>query len=110
MTGPYILMKEPINRFYHKITSFYQLVEKQYLQLNLVIVNFCTKIIYYKLVKVNTIDTPGLVEEILDIVVQHYNLPNLIISDQNFVFTLKFWLLLCYFLRIQQKLSITFHY
>ncbi len=55
--------------------------------------------VYYELVKV-IIDAFGLAKVILDIVVLHHGLSNLIGSDWGLVFTLKFWLLLCYFLEI----------
>lgn len=45
----------------------------------LIIVNFLTKIVYYKLVK-TTINIVGLVEVIINIVVSHYDLLELIIS------------------------------
>lgn len=55
----------------------------------LVIIDWLTKMIHYKPVKV-TIDTLGLVEVILDMVVQYYSLFDSITSDQNLVFTSKF--------------------
>ena len=64
--------------------------------------------VHYEPVKV-TIDVPGLAEVIIDVVVQHQGLPNLIISDQGAIFTSKFWYSLCYFLGIKQKLSTAFH-
>ena len=57
----------------------------------LVIVNWLTKIVHYKPVKV-TIDA----------------LPDSIVTNRRSLFTSKFWLLLCYFLGIKQRLSITF--
>ena len=74
----------------------------------LVIVDRLTKIVYYEPVKV-TIDAPELVEVILDVVVQHYGLPNSIIFDRSSLFTFKFWSSLCYFLGIKQKLSTAFY-
>ncbi len=56
----------------------------------LVIVDRLTKMVYYKPVKV-TIDTLGLAEVILDMVVQHHGLPDSIVSDRGSVFTSKFW-------------------
>ncbi len=46
----------------------------------LVIVNRLTKMVHYEPVKV-TIDTPGLMEVILEVVVRHHDLPNSIVSD-----------------------------
>ena len=64
--------------------------------------------VYYKLVKV-TINALGLAEVIIDVVVRHYELPDLIVTDQWLLLTSKFWSLLCYFLGIKQRLFITFH-
>ena len=66
----------------------------------LVIVNWLTKMVYYKSVKV-TINTPGLVDVILNVVIQHYSLPDSIITNWDLLFTLKFWLSLCYILGIK---------
>ena len=63
---------------------------------------------YYKPVKI-FIDALGLAEVILDVVVWYHGLHNSIISDRGSLFTSKFWLLLCYFLGIKQRLSTTFH-
>ncbi len=64
--------------------------------------------VHYELVKV-TIDTLGLAKVIIKAVVQHYGLPDSIVSNGGSVFTLKFWSSLCYFLRIKQKLSTAFY-
>ncbi len=56
-----------------------------------------------------TIDTLGLVELILDMVLWHHNLRNSIVSDWSLVFRLKFWSLLWYFFGIKQRLSTTFY-
>ena len=73
----------------------------------LVIVERLTKMVHYEPVKV-TIDVPGLVEVILDVVIRHYGLPNSIISDWGAIFTSKFWSSLCYFLGIKRRLSTVF--
>ena len=75
----------------------------------LVIVIQLTKMVYYEPVKV-TIDTSGLPEVIIDMVVWYHNLANSIISDRKANFTSKFWSLLYYFLGIKQRLSNTFHH
>lgn len=62
----------------------------------LVIVNYFKKMVHYKLVKI-TIDVAGLVEDILDIVMRHYGLLDLIMIDKSLFITSKFWSLLCYF-------------
>ncbi len=55
----------------------------------LVIIKQLTKMVYYEPVKV-TIDAPALAEVIIEVVVQHHDLPDSIISDRGSVFTSKF--------------------
>ncbi len=55
----------------------------------LVIVDWLTKIVYYEPVKV-TINAPGLAEVIINVVVHHHRVPELIITDQGSLFTSKF--------------------
>ena len=74
----------------------------------LVIIDQLTKMVHYKPVKV-TIDAAGPAEVIIDVVVEYYGLPNLIVIDRGSLFTSKFWSLLCYFLGIKWRLSTTFH-
>ncbi len=74
----------------------------------LVIVDQHTNMVHYELVKV-TIDAPGLAEVIIDVVVQHYGLPDSIVSDRGSVFTSKFWSSLCFFLGIKRRLSTAFY-
>ena len=64
--------------------------------------------LYYKPVKL-TINAPGLVEIIIDMVVGHYGLADSIATIKCFLFISKFWSLLCYFLGIKQRLSNIFH-
>ena len=64
--------------------------------------------VHYKQVKV-TIDTPELVEVIINMVVQHHGLPDFIIRDCGAIFIFKFWSLFCYFLNIKRRLSTVFH-
>ena len=64
--------------------------------------------VHYEPVKV-TIDALGLAEVIIDVVIRHYGFSDLIVSDWELVFTLKFWSSLCYFLVNKQKLSTAFH-
>ena len=64
--------------------------------------------VYYKPVKI-TINALDLAGVIIDVVVRHYGLPDSIVTDQGSIFISKFWLLLCYFLNIKQKLSIAFY-
>ena len=74
----------------------------------LVNINWLTKIVHYKPVKI-TIDIPGLAKVIIDVVVRQHGLLDLIVIDQRLLFILKFWLLLCYFLSIKQRLFTAFH-
>ena len=63
---------------------------------------------YYELVKV-TINALGLAEVILNMVVWYHNLLDSIILDKSSLFTSKFWLLLCSFLDIKQRLLTAFY-
>ncbi len=74
----------------------------------LVIVDRLTKMVHYKPVKV-TIDTSGLEEVIINVVVRHHGVPESIVTDRSSLFTSKFWSSLCYFLGIKKKLSTAFH-
>ena len=55
----------------------------------LVIVNWLTKMVHYKPVKV-IIDAPGLAEVIIYMVVRHHGLPDSIVTDQGSLFISKF--------------------
>ena len=81
--------------------------DKSY-DLILVISDRLTKMVHYKPVKI-TIDTPGLAEVIIDVVVRHHDLPDSIITNRRSLFMSKFWSLLCYFLGIKRRLSTAFH-
>ena len=74
----------------------------------LVIVNWLTKMVHYKSIKV-TINAPGLAEVIIEVVVRHHGLPDSIVTDWGSLFTSKFWSSLCYFLGIKRRLSTAFH-
>ena len=74
----------------------------------LVIVDWLTKMIHYKPVKV-TIDASGLAEVIFDVGVWHHGLLDSIVSNRSSLFTSKFWSSLCYFLGIKRRLSTAFH-
>ena len=74
----------------------------------LVIVNWLTKMVYYKPVKV-TINAPSLAEIIINMVVRHHGLSDSIVIDWRSLFTSKFWSLLCHFLGIKRKLFTAFH-
>ena len=74
----------------------------------LVIIDWLTKMVHYELVKV-TIDSSGLAQIIIDMVVRHHGFPDSIVTDWGSLFTSKFWSSLCYFLSIKRRLSIAFH-
>lgn len=64
--------------------------------------------IYYKPVKV-TINVISLVNVIINMVIQHYRLFELIVIDRGILFISKFLFLLCYFLNIEKKPSTAFY-
>ena len=64
--------------------------------------------VYYEPVKVS-IDAPGLAKVILDVMVWHYALSDLIMYDRGSLFISKFWSTLCYFISIKRRLSTAFH-
>lgn len=73
----------------------------------LVIIDWVTKFVYYKPVKV-TIDTSSLTKVILNVVVRYHIFLDSIMSDCRSIFNSKYSSLLCYFLQIKQKLSAIF--
>ena len=74
----------------------------------LVIVNQLTKMVHYKPVKI-TLNTPGVAEIIIDVVVRHHRLLHSIVTDKSSFFTSKFWSLLRYFSGMKRRLSISFY-
>ena len=64
--------------------------------------------LYYKPVQV-IIDTQKLAKIILDIVIWHHDLPNLIVANRRSPFISKFWFSFYYYFSIKQKLSTDFH-
>ena len=72
------------------------------------IVNYLTKMVYYKYVKI-TIDILSLIKVIINVVIYYHDIFKSIITNQNSIFILKFYFLLCYFLGIKRKLFITFY-
>ncbi len=64
--------------------------------------------VYYEPIKIR-IDILGLAKVIIDVVICHHRVPKLIVTDQESLFTSKFWSSLSYFLEIKRKLSIAFH-
>lgn len=69
-------------------------------------VDYLIKIVYYKHVKI-TIDRPSLAKVVIDVIICYHNISKLIVIDWGLFFISKFWLLLCYFLGIKQKLFTT---
>ena len=74
----------------------------------LVIVDWLTKKVYYKPIKIN-INALGLAGVIIDVVVWHHGPFNSIITNRGSLFISKFWSSLCYFFGIKRKLSTAFH-
>ena len=74
----------------------------------LVIVDWLTKMVHYKSVKI-IFNALGFAEVIIDKVIRHHRLPHSIVTNRRSLFNSKFWLLLCYFFAIKEKLSTTFH-
>ena len=74
----------------------------------LVIIGRLRKMVPYKLIKI-IINAMGLAKVIIDIVVWHDSLPDLIVINRISLFTSKFWLLLCYFPSIKQRFSTAFY-
>ena len=74
----------------------------------LVIVDWLTKMVHYKPVKV-TLNAPKIAQVILDMIVWNHGLPDSVITDKSSLFTLKFWVSLCYFLGIKRRLFTAFH-
>ena len=64
--------------------------------------------VHYEPIKI-TIDALSLVEVIINVVVRHHGLSDLIVTNWESFFTTKFWSSLCYFLSIKQKLSTAFY-
>lgn len=58
--------------------------------------------IYYELIKA-MINSLGLAEMIINVVVQYYSFLELIINNRDSLFNLKFWCLSCYFFDIKQN-------
>ena len=73
-----------------------------------VIVNWLIKMVLSKPVKV-IINAPGLAEVIINMVIRHHGLPDLIVTNQGLFFISKFLSLLCYFLGIKRRLFISFY-
>lgn len=74
----------------------------------LILINRLINMINYKLVKIN-INALTLAKIILNIIIQHYSLPNLIVTDKDMLFTLNFWLSLYYFFGVKWRLFIAFY-
>lgn len=64
--------------------------------------------VYYNFVKA-IIHASSLTKLIINIVLRYHSLRNSIITNRELIFTFEFWLLLCYFFGIKQKLSALFY-
>ena len=73
-----------------------------------VILDQLTKMVPYEPVKVIN-NAPRLAKVIINVVVWHHGLSDLIVTDRGSFFTSKFWSSLCYFLGIKQRLSTVFY-
>ena len=73
-----------------------------------IIINWITKMVYYKPVNV-TINTLNWAKDIINMIIRYHSLLNSIVTNQKLLFSLKFWLWICYFLNIKQKLFTTLH-
>lgn len=65
-----------------------------------IIIKWLIKIIYYKPVKI-TINTLSFIKFIINLMIRHYSLLNLIIINKRLFFTSKIWLVLYYFFSIK---------
>ena len=74
----------------------------------LVIVNWLTKMVFYKLVKVS-IDATDLVKILINVLMWHYGLFSSIVTDRGFLFSSNFWSLLYYFFVIKRRLFTVFY-
>ena len=107
LANSYLSLERFIDGFCHWSINFDRLEGDSYNSI-LIIVDWLTKIVYYKPVKIS-IDAPGLAEVIINIVVRYNGLPDSIVTNRGSLFTSKFWSSLCYFLDIKRRLSITFY-
>ena len=74
----------------------------------LVIMNWYIKMSrYFSTCK--TVDASELAKLFLDNIIKQYEISMNIVSDWDSVFTSKFWLLLCFYMKIKCKLSTAFH-
>ena len=64
--------------------------------------------VHFKPIKI-IIDALGLAQVIIDVIVWHHSLPDLMVTNKGFLFISKFWSMLCYFLGINRKLSTAFY-
>ena len=74
----------------------------------LVIIDRLTKMVYYTPIKI-TLNAPGLAKVIIDVLVRHHGLSDLIVINWGSLFTSKFWSLLCYLFGIKRKFFTAFY-
>lgn len=73
-----------------------------------IIVDCLTKIVHYEPVK-TILEAVGQAKIIINMLVRYHGFLKSIISNQDLLFTLKFWFLLYYFFSIKQKFSTIFY-
>ena len=69
----------------------------------LAIVDWVTKMVHYKPIKI-TINALKLAKVIIEVIVCHHGILDSIVTNKSSFFTWKFWSLLCYFLGIKRRL------
>ena len=72
------------------------------------IIDYLTKTVYHELIKV-TIDIPGSAKVIINLIVYHYSILKLIITDQGLLIISKFGFSLYYSLSIKKRLFTAFY-
>ena len=101
------MINRSVNRLFIGLPILINWKKDSYISI-LVIVDKLTKMVYYKPRKIS-IDALKLVRVIIDVLVWHYGLAYLIMTNKDSFFTLKFYLLLYYFFGIKEKLLTAFH-
>lgn len=58
---------------------------------------------------ITTLNVKQLVEVLFEVVIKYHGLLDFIITNQEFLFTLKFWLSPCYYFNVKRRLSTGFY-
>lgn len=64
--------------------------------------------VFYKPI-LTTLIVEQLAKVFIEIIVKYHVLPDLILTNQGFLFTLKFWSFFCYYLNVKRQLSTAFY-